>query len=129
VSECIITGMQVIHLRPRISRHAIARYRQRVEPVDAATAADRLAELAAASTRRPIPRRWTEVAPAPGLLFLYPHDEPDVCLVMKDNTIVTVFARVICLEWRNGRQPGSPRGVRRPPYKRPSPGSWPREAA
>ncbi len=121
--------MQVLQFPPRISRHAIERYRQRVEPVDTATAASRLAELAAASTRRPTPRQWTEVAPAPGLLFLYPHDDSDVCLVMKDNTVVTVFSRVICLEWRHAQQAGPRPSVRRSPYRRPSPGTWPVEAA
>lgn len=121
--------MQVVKFPPRISSHAVDRYRQRVEPLDAATAAARLAELAAGATRRPTPRQWTDVAPTPGLLFLYPHDEPDVCLVMKNNTIVTVFSRVICLKWRTTHQLSSPNMARRPPYKRPSPGSDPLEAA
>ncbi len=125
----MIVGMKVLPLPPRISRHAIDRYRQRVEPVDTATATARLAELAAASTRRPTPRQWTEVAPAPGLLFLYPHSDSDICLVMKNNTIVTVFSRVICAEWGNVQQLGSRQRVRRLPYRRPSPGSWPLEAA
>lgn len=122
-------GMQAHHLPPRISQHAIDRYRQRVEPVDAATAADRLADMAAASTRRPTPRQWTEVAPTPGVLFLYPHGSSDVCLVMKNNTIITVFSRVICMEWRTRQLGGPRRTVRRPPYRRPSPGTWPLEAA
>src|SRR5579859_515683 len=122
-------GMQVHHPPPRISQHAIDRYRQRVELVDAATAADRLADMAAASNRRPTPRQWTEVAPAPGVLFLYPHDSSDVCLVMKGNTIVTVFSRVMCMRWRTRQLGGLRRTVRRPPYRRPSPGSSPLEAA
>jgi hypothetical protein len=121
--------MPAHHPPPRISQHAINRYQQRVESVDAATAADRLAEMAAASNRRPTPRQWTVVSPAPGVLFLYPHDRSDVCLLMKDNTIVTVFSRVICLEWRARQPDGHPSRVRRPPYRRPSPGSWPLEAA
>jgi hypothetical protein len=114
--------------QPRISRHAIDRYRQRVAAVAPAVAARRLAELAADSTRRPTPRRWTEVAPGPGVLFLYPHADSDVCLVMKGNTIVTVFSRVVCLAWRTPQESGL-RRPRRQPYRRPSPGSWPLEAA
>jgi hypothetical protein len=115
--------------KPRISGHAIDRYRQRVCNVSSFEAAHRLAELASDSTRRPTPRRWTEVAPGPGVLFLYPHADSDVCLVMKDNTIVTVFSRIVCLSWRAMRDPGPPRPVRRQPYRRPSPGIWPLEAA
>lgn len=122
-------GMPAHHSPPRISQHAIDRYRQRVELVDAATASGRLAEMAAASTRRPTPRRWTVVAPAPRALFLYPHHRSDVCLLMKDETIVTVFSRVICLEWRARQPDGHPRRVRQPPYRRHSPGSWSLEAA
>lgn len=63
------------------------------------------------------------------MLFLYPHADSDVCLVLKGDTIVTVFARVVCLSWRSPKESG-PRGpVRREPYRRPSPGTWPLEAA
>lgn len=126
----IIVFMQP-HLtqQPRISRHAVDRYRQRVADVSPAEAARRLAELAADATRRPTPRRWTGVTPGPGLLFLYPHVDSDVCLVMKGETVVTVFSRVVCLTWRTPKESG-PRGpVRRQPYRRPAPGAWPLEAA
>lgn len=115
--------------QPRISQHAIDRYRQRVAAVTTAEAARRLAEFASDSTRRPTPRRWTEVAPAPGVLFLYPHADSDVCLVMKGNTVVTVFSRVVCLGWRTPKEFGPRRTARRQPYHRPSPGTWPLEAA
>lgn len=115
--------------QPRISWHAIDRYRQRVATVTLAEATQRLANLAADSTRRPTPRRWTQVPPGPGVLFLYPHSNSDICLVMKGNTIVTVFSRVVCRSWRNRQvvEPRRPR--RRQPYRRPSPGTWPLEAA
>ena len=115
--------------QPRISRHAVERYRQRVADIAPSEAARRLAELAADSTRRPTPRRWTEVAPAPGVLFLYPHADSDICLVMKGNTIVTVFSRVVCMGWRRSGDTTTRRVVRRMPYHRPSPGTWPLEAA
>ena len=115
--------------QPGISRHAIDRYRQRVANVTPTEAARRLAELAADSTRRPTPRRWTEVAPRPGVLFLYPHADAGGCLVVKGNTVVTVLSRVVCIGWRTPQEHGPCRPVRRPPYRRPSPGSWPLEAA
>lgn len=114
---------------PRISRHAIDRYRQRVERVEPAVAAQRLADLAASSTRRRTPRRWTEVAPSRGVVFLYPHAAPDICLVMRNNTIVTVFSQVICLERRSKRHTRQARPVRRPSFRRPPPGSRTEEAA
>ena len=115
--------------QPRISRHAVDRYRQRVSNVNSTEAHRRLAELAADSTRRPTPRRWTEASASPGVLFVYPHADSDICLVLKGNTIVTVFSRVICLSWRTSKDNGSRGFVRREPYRRPSPGAWPLEAA
>ena len=115
--------------QPRISQHAIDRYRQRVDAVVPAEAARRLGDLAQDSTRRLTPRRWTQAAPSPGVLFLYPHADSDVCLVMKGSTIVTVFSRVVCLSWRTPRDKERRLPARREPYHRPSPGSWPLEAA
>lgn len=122
--------MKPLHTpQPRISRHAVDRYRQRVANVTSTEANRRLADLAADSTRRPTPRRWTEAAASPGVLFLYPHANSDICLVLKGDTIVTVFSRVVCLNWRTSTSSG-PRGfVRREPYRRPAPGAWPLEAA
>jgi hypothetical protein len=115
--------------QPRISRHAVDRYRQRVANVSLSEAYRLLSRMAADSTRRPTPRRWTEASPGPGVLFLYPHADSDVCLVMKDDTIVTVFSRVVCLAWRTPKECGPRRPTRRQPYRRPAPGTWPLEAA
>lgn len=128
---CILGDMQPDPKAPqlRISQHAIDRYRQRVADVSVTEAARRLAELAPDSTGRPRPRRWTNVAPGPGILFLYPHTDSDICLVVKGNTVVTVFSRVVCVGWGLLRA-NCPRQPRRPrPYRRSSPGSWPQEAA
>ncbi len=114
--------------QPRISNHAIERYIQRVEPVSAAVAARRLATLAARATRRPTPRHWMNTVSATGALFLYPTEDSDVCLILKGDTIVTVYSRVICLRWRTGAHQ-EPRGRIRRPYRRPAPGTWPLEAA
>jgi hypothetical protein len=114
--------------QPRISRHAIDRYIQRVDAVTALEAAQRLTLLASRATRRPTPRHWMDVAPAPGTLFLYPTEDSDICLVLKGDTIVTVFSRVICMSWRAPTDTSQRARIRRP-YRRPAPGSWPLEVA
>lgn len=115
-------------LQPRISRHAVDRYIQRVDSVTPMEAAQRLARLAARATCRPTPRHWMEVASAPGTRFLYPTEDSDVCLVLKGDTIVTVFSRVVCMRWRTAVDT-TPRARIRRPYRRPAPGAWPLEAA
>jgi hypothetical protein len=92
--------MQIHSSQPQISRHAIERYQQRVSCVAPAEAAQLLAEFATHATRRPTPRRWTNVPPGPGVLFLYPHANSGICLLMKGETIVTVFSRDVCRTWR-----------------------------
>src|SRR3954469_3212237 len=116
--------------QPRISRHAIERYQQRVAYVAPVEAARRLADLVADSTRRPTPRWWTNVTPSPGVLFLYPRTNSGICLLMKGSTVVTVFSRDACRAWRGeAERVCARRSPHRPPYCRPSPGSFPMEAA
>ena len=113
---------------PRITQHAADRYRQRVEDISSVEAARRLAFLASDATRRPTPRRWTTVESKPGILFLYPHSDPDVCLIVKNDTVVTVLSRPVCSSWRKNQLDLTERRRRRDPYHRPSPGT-PLEAA
>jgi hypothetical protein len=54
------------------------------------------------------PPRWTDVASAPGVLFLYPHGRSDVCLVKRGDTIVTVLSRGACRCARNESNSGPP---------------------
>jgi hypothetical protein len=116
--------------QPQISRHAIERYQQRVSFVPHVEAAQRLAELAANSARRPTPRRWTNVPECPAMLFLYPRANSAVCLLMKCDTVITVFSRDACRAWRSSEEMiGARPFLRQPPYPRPSPGSFPLEAA
>ena len=49
------------------------------------------------------------------MLFLYPHADSDVCLVMKGDTIVTVFSRVVCLAWRDAARSAGRRSTRASP--------------
>src|SRR5262245_52309268 len=107
--------------QPKISRHAIERYRQRVAYVAPAEAAQRLTDLVADASRRPTPRRWTNVPPGPGVLFLYPRTNSGICLLMKGGTVATVFSRDVCREWRDeAERVGERRSPHRPPYRRPS---------
>jgi hypothetical protein len=85
-----------------VSSHAITRYQQRVRP--AATrleAAAEIREIAAKARARPSPRWWTRVAGEhPGCRYLYCASRPDVCLVVKDGAVLTVFSRQVCAQWR-----------------------------
>lgn len=85
-----------------VSSHAIARYQQRVRP--AATRLEALAEIreiAARARVRSRPRWWTRVAgERPGCRYLYCASRPDVCLVVRNGVVVTVFSRQVCALWR-----------------------------
>lgn len=111
------------------TRHAVQRYQQRVMPVSTREAFRALETAAATARRRATPRWWTPVAPAPGLLFLYPSGMPGVCLLCRDGVILTVFERDACRAWHAGEaQIEAPR-TRRTAYHRPSAGSLNREAS
>jgi hypothetical protein len=90
-----------------VSSHAIARYQQRVRP--AATRLEALAEIREITSRarvRSRPRRWTRVAgERPGYRYLYWASRPDVCLVVKNGVVVTVFSRQACAQWRAALAP------------------------
>ncbi len=85
-----------------VSSHAIARYQQRVRP--AATRLEAIAEIREIASRarvRSRPRWWTRVAgERPGSRYLYCASRPDVCLVVKDGVVLTVFSRQVCAQWR-----------------------------
>jgi hypothetical protein len=85
-----------------VSSHAIVRYQQRVRP--ATTRLEALAEIREIASRarvRSRPRWWTRVAgERPGCRYLYCASRPDVCLVVRDGVVVTVFSRQACAQWR-----------------------------
>lgn len=115
-------------MSPRPSRHAIQRFQQRVAPVSAAEAARRLTDAAAHARVRATPRWWTPVAPAPGLVFLYPTAMPGVCLLTRNGVIMTLYERSQCRSWEH-EPPSGRGGARVAPYRRPSPGEHLMEAA
>lgn len=95
------------------TRHAIQRFQERVSPVSTAEAARLIAETARTARVRPTPRWWTPVAPAPGLLFVYPSALPGVCFLVRDGAVITVFERSKCRSWQHNvpADPGRTRGV------------------
>lgn len=111
------------------TRHAVQRYQQRVNSVTTREAFRALEQAAESARRRAKPRWWTPVAPAPGLLFLYPPDMPGVCLLCRDGVILTVFERSTCRGWTAAE--AHPDRLRHRPtaYHRPSAGSLLLEAA
>jgi hypothetical protein len=90
-----------------VSSHAIARYQQRVRP--AATRLEALAEIREIASKarvRSRPRWWTRVAgERPGCRYLYCASRPDVCLVVRNGVVVTVFSRQVCAQWRAALAP------------------------
>lgn len=115
---------------PIITRHAIERYRQRVDPRassrEAAVAISRILDTATARSR---PRRWSRtIGQAPGTRYLYSAQQPDVCFVVADGAVVTVHSRSVCSIWRRLRSDLAEPRVRRPrPIEVPS--TWEGEAA
>lgn len=105
---------------PIISRHAIDRYRQRVEPTTSVRAAAiSISEILHSATACSRPRHWMRVAAtAPGTRYLYSADQPNVCLVVADGVVVTVHSRKICAGWRRQRQSDDRPRVRATPYER-----------
>lgn len=90
---------------PVITRHAIERYQQRVDPRasvrEAAVALSRILDRAAVCSK---PRHWSRViGQAPGTRYLYSSDRPGVCLVVAGGAVVTVHSRVVCAAWRQMR--------------------------
>lgn len=90
------------------TRHAIERYQQRVAPVSTADAARRIRAAAEHARVRPTPRWWTPVAPAPGLLFLYPSSMPGVCLLVREGAVITIYERSQCRAWASASSAPSP---------------------
>jgi hypothetical protein len=110
----------------RLSIHSIQRYQQRVAPgTSSHAAARRLTELAADATCRPRPRHWTPAPPWPGTTFLYPHARPDLCLIVREDVVVTVVDRASAKQWASSNRLSVFAERRRltAAYRRPAPGA------
>jgi hypothetical protein len=91
--------MQSVTVQIALSRHAIQRYRERVDRrASRPEAVMALGQIVARGRARPVPRRWLRgnVAPTPGLLFLTWSQRPDVCLLVRCRVVVTVVTRAMC---------------------------------
>jgi hypothetical protein len=71
----------------RISRHAIDRYRERVDrTAERRVAFQALAAMLASGSVRTTPRWWTTCGLEPGTRLVYSAVNADVCLIVKDGT-------------------------------------------
>ncbi|HEV1997979.1 MAG TPA: hypothetical protein VGR61_07620 [Candidatus Dormibacteraeota bacterium] len=99
----------------RITSHALDRFQERMSP-DASRqmALGAMRELLAYALVRTTPRWWTSGRAEPGTRFVYSDLDPDVCLVVNGDAVVTVLTRDLCL-------PAPLKLVRRPTRSRPRP--------
>jgi hypothetical protein len=107
-----------------ITAHAVTRYQERVDSTltrrDALRA---IREIMNDAHGRPRPRHWTKVNARPGCRYLYSATHPDICLVLREHAVVTVFSRHTCTAWNPS--PGGGASCRPiTPYRRPSPAAW-----
>lgn len=101
---------------PRVSTHAIERYRERVDPAASPNEARvALHRFLCLGRNRPRPRHWMRgQRPAPGLSFVYWSGCPDACLLVKEGAVVTVKTRGL---FRTEPRPDHIRSVPRPQAK------------
>lgn len=81
---------------PRISDHAVSRYRQRIDPTSSTAQARKVIGAVLTSGRsRPTPRHWMRGGwkPQPGVVFVYSAAHSQMCLVVRDACVVTVWGR------------------------------------
>jgi hypothetical protein len=82
--------------RPQVTRHAIDRWAERVASRGDNEPDVTLERFLSLGRRRPRPRHWTTAAAAPGTTFVYLAEQPDVCVVLRGSTAVTVLTRSLC---------------------------------
>lgn len=99
--------------RLTISNHAVQRFQERVAPsISNREAVSQIRSILATANSRSRPRWWTRVAgESPGCRYLYSANRADVCLVVREGVVVTVFSRSVCAAWR-ASQPAIDRPVR-----------------
>jgi hypothetical protein len=76
-----------------ITAHAVQRYRERVERVPRWLAMRRIRTLAATASWRWRPLPWTQIVIRSGVIYGYGAVRPDVCLLVRDDAVVTVMSR------------------------------------
>lgn len=91
----------------RITTHAVERYRERVDSgVTRTEAAGRIHRILADGIERDRPRAWMEqIQEHPGTTFVYCPIDAEVCLVVRDGTVLTVLTRELCDDRPPARRP------------------------
>jgi hypothetical protein len=90
---------------PRITRHIIDRYRERVDTcASVAEAGMAIQQILSLGRWRVTPRSWmSENEPAPGVRFVYWAKRPGLCVVILDGAAVTVVTRSLAQNTRQRR--------------------------
>lgn len=97
----------------RISQHAVQRYQERVDPAaPAVIASAAIHQILSTGSVRPQPRDWTTCRVEPGMRFVYSADGEDVCLVLRDLTVVTVLTVELCARSLDRGYTSAPRRLR-----------------
>ena len=114
---------------PRVSAHVIERWQQRVDRnTSPDTARLALERFVRDGRSRSTPRRWMkDVRQTPGLRFIYSEEHPGVCVLVKDNTALTVVTKSLCrpaAQLRRGRPGRRGRPDRRPRPEGPRRRRW-----
>ena len=90
--------------RPRVTRHAVDRFRDRVEPsATPARAFAAIRQISSSARACSRPRKWCRlrgVNARPGSRYMYSAAHPGICLVVRGGAIVTVFSKEACADWR-----------------------------
>jgi hypothetical protein len=78
-----------------ISRHAVERYVERVEPLTCVAAADAIRDLLRDARLRPTPRHWMreQTTYGSGVRFAYSPRASQISLVLRGTVVVTVVTR------------------------------------
>jgi hypothetical protein len=100
----------------RISGHAARRFQERVDQhASLPQAYETLGSLSQRGRSRPTPRHWMRetVNPESGLLFFYPVAMPNICLLVRSKTVVTVLTRDLITTTRSSSSDERSGGIRR----------------
>ncbi len=88
-----------------VTRHAVERFQQRVAHLSMDRSMAAVQALADSAKARSRPRHWMAdtTAHLPGTTYLYNSRLPDVCLIVRNGSVITIFTRDACRRWRDDR--------------------------
>ena len=87
----------------RISQHAIQRYQERVDASSSvAVAVGAMRQILTTGSARPRPRNWTTSRAEPAMRWIYGAERPDICLVVRNSTVVTLLTVELCARSLDG---------------------------